>query len=199
MILEDEKKEKRSRYFKQYYEKNKDKINARKNERYRVDPEYCEIIKRSVKLHFALKKIADRKEHKYISVLDVNGRKEQAFPVREACNRFNREYTAFRMLIKKGYVPNGVKIGRMYFYTESQILFLRDLFYAIDIKKVPIGYDGIKKYCELVWDKPYVLGQNNYINEVIKGGKNERKARRSKRAIKFEEERFKAEEESIQR
>lgn len=142
-------------YWKQYYEKNKDKLNEKKRQRYETDASYREAIKKSAKLRATLYKVS-KKLAKVDKIQTVYGVKEPYFSLKSMSRFAGIDYTILRKWQLLGFIPDPIYFkGKRGIYSESQARYLRDFIDELKRNEVYLTYVDLKVFLKKVWQLPY--------------------------------------------
>lgn len=136
-LSEEEKREIRSAYFKDYYDRKKDELAKKRKDKYDNDPEYREKIRiSSIALRTRKKAelsrlrelgLLPKKVHKKRSprtyFMEINGIMTQVYSIEEVSKKTNRSKVVLRDWIKRGIIPRSPLTTKKGYslYTESMI------------------------------------------------------------------------------
>lgn len=130
--------------YQKWYQRNKDKLNARRRERYARDKDY-----RNRHLEMARRRSKRRR--------DVTSPPPDMFTTEQAAHVINRGPAALREWEKRGLVPPASVYGRKHFYTAGQVQLLNrlravmDSYFTTDREKFRGALEEIVEYIKENW------------------------------------------------
>lgn len=169
-------------YWKYYYEKNKDRLNEKKRQRYKTDATYREALLTNAKLRATLYRASSKLARKDL-IKTVYGIEEKPYSLKAMSRIAGIYYDVIRKWFKAGYIPQPLYYnGKRALYSESQVLYFKDFIEELKKNDAYLTYADIPIFLNMIWTIPYKGKEysKEIISKLSEVRKNEKKATRKK-------------------
>jgi len=106
-------------YTPEWWEANRDKVNAKRNDKYNSDPEYREAAQKRARAYREKKK-AERDKAKANPTLEVGGKTVPALTTGDVCYKVGVTASRIKYMQRAGYLPNALVTRPVRLYTKAQ-------------------------------------------------------------------------------